>query len=541
MSNTLNKSPAQTQLDHNQNQIYLDQGSLPTELDHNGQSTNLNLLKSQSSYQQSIDYQASTKLYQSSCELSNNQSLHNLENIQVQELRSHLKTNQQLQANSLFEAQNQGHSFKHDPNLEQKISLVASQENSESQDHQELELERSDQNISVHTLCSDKDHSSITETNSITASKDYDNNDKVIENAQDKVGSDAGNNFIDKVKAKEVTKTELTGESDVHDNLSTTLKVEQISLAQEQQDSPIETTTEPSFDFDRDLLDLNEEEAQHFLNLEQKDSQNDAAKVLNRAVSSALIKAKDNIEPNNQEAHSIEQSTKEDLKSEIVLNNLTEQNKVAESEAKLDQQQNQDLKDEFAEFNIQYQDKYHHLNLKEGDICPHCRQGLLFLKHTIKADLLGCSNFPTCGFHYFVARNNQVQTVKLLQRLCPQCSQPMAVKKGKFGLFIGCSNYPECDYIYKEQEQEQIECPICHKGQIKARRTKNGRTFYGCNNYPECDYVLNGAPYLRVCPECGFPVAFKKKVKAGTALICANSLCKSRRRKKQFILEEHCA
>lgn len=312
----------------------------------------------------------------------------------------------------------------------------------------------------------------------------------------------------------------------------------QISLAKEQEEKKLDSQpVKIQESVLPDLWDLEENEAKSLIAKEQQ-STNGASKVLSRLLPQVLFK---------QDGHD------EQIHPKIQLISLTkeEQNKVnrlnQESSIELKVQNRQTLnktsqeipqKSDFqAEINVNYQEQYRNLKLAQGDVCPHCKQGLLVLKHTIKADLLSCTNTPKCGFHYFVAKNHQVQTVKELSSTCPQCGKAMAIKKGKFGLFIGCSNYPECDYIFKEQDEQDITCPICHKGQLQSRRTKNGRTFYGCNHYPECDFILTGAPYLRTCPECGFPVAFKKKVKAGTALICANSLCKSRRRRKQFILE----
>ena len=139
---------------------------------------------------------------------------------------------------------------------------------------------------------------------------------------------------------------------------------------------------------------------------------------------------------------------------------------------------------------------------------------------------------------YFTAASSPVSTLKVLKSLCPKCQSPLAVKKGRYGLFVGCSNYPDCNYTHKETEQEQaISCPICSKGTLEKRRTYNGRIFYGCSHYPKCNFLLSGVPVLRTCKECGFPLSFKKKVKAGMALVCGNTLCSSRRKRKYELIE----
>lgn len=183
-------------------------------------------------------------------------------------------------------------------------------------------------------------------------------------------------------------------------------------------------------------------------------------------------------------------------------------------------------------------ERFSKMSLKEGDLCPACSQGTLVLRKNDKVQFLGCSCYPSCKMRYFTAASSPVSTLKILKSLCPKCQSPLAVKKGRYGLFVGCSNYPDCNYTHKETEQEQaISCPICSKGTLEKRRTYNGRIFYGCSHYPKCNFLLSGVPVLRTCKECGFPLSFKKKVKAGVALVCGNTLCSSRRKRKYELIE----
>lgn len=182
--------------------------------------------------------------------------------------------------------------------------------------------------------------------------------------------------------------------------------------------------------------------------------------------------------------------------------------------------------------------RFSKMSLKEGDLCPACSQGTLVLRKNDKVQFLGCSCYPSCKMRYFTAASSPVSTLKVLKSLCPKCQSPLAVKKGRYGLFVGCSNYHDCNYTHKETEQEQsISCPICSKGTLEKRRTYNGRIFYGCSHYPKCNFLLSGVPVLRTCKECGFPLSFKKKVKAGMALVCGNTLCSSRRKRKYELIE----
>lgn len=181
-------------------------------------------------------------------------------------------------------------------------------------------------------------------------------------------------------------------------------------------------------------------------------------------------------------------------------------------------------------------EKYSQMGLKEGDICPVCSNGILMLRHSLKSDFLGCSNFPECKFHLFTGKRSAVVTLKELSSLCPVCQGNLEVKKGRFGIFIGCSNYPSCDYVYHRKDEEpvvQIPCPVCKQGHLVERRSHSGKSFYGCNNYPGCNFSVFGKPVAEKCEECGFPVMYKRKMKKGIALICGDPLCPSRRRRKR--------
>ena len=193
----------------------------------------------------------------------------------------------------------------------------------------------------------------------------------------------------------------------------------------------------------------------------------------------------------------------------------------------------------YPELSAADQERYNKMLLKEGDPCPACGQGSLILRQNERVAFLGCSCFPKCKLRYYTARSNAVVTLKTLESTCPECGARLAVKKGRYGLFIGCSDYPQCTYTYKEDSvDEEISCPSCNKGQLERRRARSGRIFFGCNNYPSCEFILPGVPVASECKECGFPLKYKKKVKAGIALICGNPLCVSRRRRKQEMLAQ---
>ena len=87
--------------------------------------------------------------------------------------------------------------------------------------------------------------------------------------------------------------------------------------------------------------------------------------------------------------------------------------------------------------------------------------------------------------------------------ICPNCSNPLVIRKGRYGEFVACSNYPECKYVKKEEQKaiEIMNCPNC-SGKIIERKTKHGKIFYGCNNYPKCKFASWDKPTGAFCPKC---------------------------------------
>lgn len=94
---------------------------------------------------------------------------------------------------------------------------------------------------------------------------------------------------------------------------------------------------------------------------------------------------------------------------------------------------------------------------------------------------------------------------------CPECGNPLVIRKGRYGKFTACSNYPECKYIKQEKIEEKIvcDCPNCD-GKIIEKKSKRGKIFYGCNNYPNCKTAYWDKPTGENCPECHSMLTEKK-------------------------------
>ena len=106
--------------------------------------------------------------------------------------------------------------------------------------------------------------------------------------------------------------------------------------------------------------------------------------------------------------------------------------------------------------------------------------------------------------------------------MCPECGNPLVIRKGKFGEFVACSNYPECKYIKKEEKEvkEIMDCPICKKGKIIEKKTRKGKIFYGCSNYPTCKVATWDIPTGDICSKCGSLLVTKNN-----KVFCSNKDC----------------
>lgn len=107
--------------------------------------------------------------------------------------------------------------------------------------------------------------------------------------------------------------------------------------------------------------------------------------------------------------------------------------------------------------------------------------------------------------------NMEKKAPKETGEICPNCGNPLVIRKGRYGEFTACSNYPECKYIKTEVKEiiEVADCPNCD-GKIIEKKSRRGKVFYGCNNYPTCKTAYWDRPTGEKCPECGEMLTEKK-------------------------------
>jgi len=118
-------------------------------------------------------------------------------------------------------------------------------------------------------------------------------------------------------------------------------------------------------------------------------------------------------------------------------------------------------------------------------------------------------------------------TAEETDKQCPECGKPLLIRFGRYGKFYACSGFPECKYTASLEENNiNVPCPKCGKGQLTAKRTKRKKIFYGCNRYPECDFALWDKPTGEKCQTCNSLMVEKAK-----AAKCSNKDCPTNQKK----------
>jgi DNA topoisomerase-1 len=168
------------------------------------------------------------------------------------------------------------------------------------------------------------------------------------------------------------------------------------------------------------------------------------------------------------------------------------------------------------------------------EVCPNDSQPLV-LKKGRYGPFLACTNYPDCKVTKRLVRGEggklQVEQLPPIDEKCPECGKDLTWRRGRFGPFIACSNYPECKYIKKKEAREiGLTCPECGQGQVVERKGRWGRFFYGCKRYPECRFTAYHKPIPEPCPDCGRAFLLEKETKKeGKVIYCSNEACHFKR------------
>jgi DNA topoisomerase I len=112
-------------------------------------------------------------------------------------------------------------------------------------------------------------------------------------------------------------------------------------------------------------------------------------------------------------------------------------------------------------------------------------------------------------------------TEKPTGKKCPKCGSELIIRIGRYGRFYACSAFPKCRYTESLEENNlNIKCPKCKRGNIVEKRTKKRKIFYGCDKFPKCDFALWDRPINETCEKCGALLTEK-----GEKIKCSNKDC----------------
>lgn len=164
------------------------------------------------------------------------------------------------------------------------------------------------------------------------------------------------------------------------------------------------------------------------------------------------------------------------------------------------------------------------------DTCPKCTKPLA-IRLGKRGRFIGCTGYPECDYTQNLenSANSEPESFDVVSdRVCPQCSNELHIKTGRYGKFIGCSNYPSCKFIepLDKPDDTNVLCPKCNATNILKRKSRKGKIFYSCGGYPKCDYALWNEPINKQCPKCAWPILTVKEGKRlGKQTICPNPSC----------------
>jgi DNA topoisomerase-1 len=164
------------------------------------------------------------------------------------------------------------------------------------------------------------------------------------------------------------------------------------------------------------------------------------------------------------------------------------------------------------------------------EVCEKCGNKMV-IKWGRNGHFLACSGYPDCRNtkEYRRAEDGTIQvlpTTRPSDQICPTCSSPMVIRRGRFGEFLACSRYPDCKTTSPISLGVNCPRPGCG-GYLTEKRSRRGKVFYGCANYAKtkCDFVSWDRPVPKACPQCGAAFLVQKVSKAGTRLRCIAEGC----------------
>lgn len=160
-------------------------------------------------------------------------------------------------------------------------------------------------------------------------------------------------------------------------------------------------------------------------------------------------------------------------------------------------------------------------------VCETCGEPMV-IKWGRNGSFLACKGYPKCRNTRDYKRRTD-GSIEILPEpttdlLCPKCTGPMVVRRGRFGQFLACRSYPECKGT--RPMSIGVDCPKGCGGYLSERRSGRGRIFFGCSSFPNCTFAAWDRPVPGPCPDCGSPYLVRKYSKRdGVMIKCPVKTC----------------
>ena len=123
--------------------------------------------------------------------------------------------------------------------------------------------------------------------------------------------------------------------------------------------------------------------------------------------------------------------------------------------------------------------------------CPECGEPM-DLRRSKNGLFLGCTRYPDCEGTDNIGEGDLPDPVPTIER-CNECGRPMVLRWGRYGRFLGCSGFPRCRNIWnlRPAKKDMRECPEedCD-GTLYRKYDEDGEEYYGCSRHPECEHTL---------------------------------------------------
>ncbi len=125
-------------------------------------------------------------------------------------------------------------------------------------------------------------------------------------------------------------------------------------------------------------------------------------------------------------------------------------------------------------------------------VCEVCGRPMV-IRWGKNGPFLSCSGYPECKNARDFVRTPEGKVMPVerpaVEERCEKCGSPMAVKRGRFGLFLACTNSPACRHTrpFPSGAEEEGTSEVCEKcGRPMVLRRGRYGPFLACSGYPEC-------------------------------------------------------